>query len=1357
MNIYFRSLASVHSTLLMVATLFCVSSYAQTVAPSPSRETVKQTLLRQPLYFEPAADGAMTRRSPTGTMRLDAGGKAQFAAPGKAAISMGLDGANTAAKPTGEEALPGRSNYLLGNNPARWRTGVGQFSRIRVPAVYQGIDLIYYGNGDQLEHDFIVSPGVDPNQIRMRFSDAASQVISKHGDLQLKTHGGSSISLEKPVAYQIGQDGSHVPVAANYVKNDEASFGFKLGNYDRTRSLIIDPVITYSTYFGGSGFDEIKDIKTDATGDIYLLLETNSVDLPATKQIAGACASGCGPGNPSNSAVLIRNNDMYVAKLDSTGKTLLFSTYIGGSSDDIAGSFALGSDGAIYIAGETVSSDFPFVNQYSSLPLMDTLGNVDYSTTLTKLSADGSKILYSSLIGGGLVQQYGNCCRNGQEGSAQPGSVAVGADGIAYLIGFAATDNEVYGVGTFIDQKGVGTTTQGAGSFLAKFDTTKAGNDSLIFALPYGQPNEEGIQFKSIALDSKGDVWAIGSSPSRNAKITLTPDALQPVCGTGDPNNCDNFYLVEMDPNGAIIYATYFGGTTNSGGGPGEDVPYNIFLDSSDNIYVTGGANSIDFPLKNAAYTMPFDSAAFLTKFAPGGKSVLYSTYAYTSSPLVSASSGGIAAIAGENIGGAPVVNGITSNPPQGYFDAYWEVFDTTKAGAASLLSASYLGANGFMNVFASTVDEQGNLLFGGDTNTPTLPVVNAYQSTCNAECLVYGSGAPDGFVSRVPIGASAGSVTLVPATQSFPSTAVGSTSTTQTSTLTNTGSLPVTLSSGSLTDSTDFTQSTNCGSSLSGGSSCTVTFTFNPQSAGPLTSTYSIGDLDNQSVALTVTLDGTGTPSAGPQPVLMPASLGFGSVTVGSTSAAQVATLSNTGGVPQGISSFGFFGPNASSFSETNNCSPTLAAGASCKISITCSPSAEGALSANLGANFPSPEPQESVALTCTGTAAAAPQAALTPAVANFSAASGTTSPPATFTLTNAGNAALAITSVKLGGTGASSFTMGATTCGSSLAATSSCTISVTFTPATGGSYSAMLSVTDAVGVQTSTLVGNATAAQATLTPAIANFGSITSGTTSAAQTFTLANTGNAVLAISSISLEGANASVFVISTNNCGTALAAGSSCAISVTFTPAAIGSATATLSVADNASSSPQTSSLMGTGAAPPTVADFNMTATPATQSVTAGSSATYTVTVASMGGTFAQAVVLAASGLPPGATVTFAPASVTPGSSSAQSTMVVQTVAQRAAGRNGLSPWPFTAPVFAALLLIFPGKRFRLGKKSRGAFTSLACIVALLGISVSAIGCGAGFALPSSAKTYTITVTGTSGSDTHSTTVTLTVQ
>ncbi len=596
-----------------------------------------------------------------------------------------------------------------------------------------------------------------------------------------------------------------------------------------------------------------------------------------------------------------------------------------------------------------------------------------------------------------------------------------------------------------------------------------------------------------------------------------------------------------------------------------------------------------------------------------------------------------------------------------------------------------------------------------------------------------------------------------------FAQTAVGSTSadSPKTVTVVNNGNAPLNFGANpAITSGFTLSPGSTCSQSaaLAPEASCTLLINFVPTQSGVTNGTLTLTDnhLGASGSTQVIKLNGQGTGTGTAAATLSPSTYNYGSVNVGS-SASQSFTLTNTGTSAINIASTAL--PNSFFTFGSTNCGTSLAAGASCAYSVVFKPTAAGAETTTFSVTDDAGT--QTSALAGIGAQTAAAQAALTPATGNFSSiAAGTTSAPIAFTLTNAGNAALSITSFGIGGANSSSFVQGASTCGSSLAAGASCTIAVSFAPTSAGTFSATLSVTDAVGTQTAALTGTATTvavAQAALTPATASFGSVTTGATSTAQTFTLANGGTASLAISSISLGGANANAFAVASNNCGTSLAAGSSCTISVTFTPAVVGSAIATLTVADNATGSPQTSSLTGAGTAPPATADFTVTATPASQSVVSGSSATYSVSVASTGATFAQAVALTAGGLPAGATVSFTPASVTPGSAGASSTMTIKTPVQHAAGGNGPPLWPFTAPVCAAVLLFFPGKRFRSGKKGWGVFTNLVCIIALLGLAVSTIGCGAGFALPSSAKTYTITVTGTSGSDTHSTSVALTVQ
>jgi Bacterial Ig-like domain (group 3)/Abnormal spindle-like microcephaly-assoc'd, ASPM-SPD-2-Hydin len=563
----------------------------------------------------------------------------------------------------------------------------------------------------------------------------------------------------------------------------------------------------------------------------------------------------------------------------------------------------------------------------------------------------------------------------------------------------------------------------------------------------------------------------------------------------------------------------------------------------------------------------------------------------------------------------------------------------------------------------------------------------------------------------------------------------------------------------------------------LASGQSCQVQITYSPtmvQSDSDLfylDSNLALAGSSGGSLSASQVfpVSGAGTNAVpAPIPALTPPALDFGSLAVGTTSTAQAATLSNTGNAALTITSFGLIGANANAFAETNTCGSSLAAGSSCSISVTCTPSAAGALSAILTANYPSPLAQQMVTLTCNGVAAGGPTATLTPAALSFTAVVGSTPAPQVATLTNSGTAALAISGVSIGGATAGAYSQ-TNTCGTSLAAGASCAITVSFSGTGVGSYPAALQVADNAPntPQAVTLSGTVTTATApgapiaTLTPTSLTY-SATTGTTSAVQVATLTNSGTAALNISGITLTGVNTSEFAISANTCGATLAINANCTVSVTFSPDSVASFTAAISVADDAAGSPQSSTLTGTGSAA-AVADFTVAATPATQSVTAGSAATYTIPVASTGGSFTDAVALTATGLPPGATVSFSPASVIPGTAGGQSTMTVQTAAQQTASSQPSSRWPLTAPAFAALLLLIPGWRARKhwnAKVTRAFFTGAGCLLVLLGMMASITGCGAGFALPgstASGTTYTITVTGTSGTTQHNTTVQITVR
>ncbi len=289
---------------------------------------------------------------------------------------------------TGLDPQSGRSNYLVGRDRSRWRTKVPQFAKVRYEEVYPGIDLVYYGRQRQLEYDFVVQPKADPRRIELEFKGADRLEIDPRGDLIVDI-GKNTVRQHKPVAYQ-ERDGKRQAVQADYVVHGRRRVSFRIGAYDRSRTLIVDPALVYAKYFGGGGLAASWAIAVDGSGSAYVTGYTRSADFPTASPMQSTYAGGA------------YNGDAFVAKLNPSGTALLYSTYLGGSDDDVGSGIAVDGAGSAYVTGTAWSTDFP-----TASPLQSTNAGYGVDAFVAKLDPAGSALVYSTYLGGtGLDDSY---------------------------------------------------------------------------------------------------------------------------------------------------------------------------------------------------------------------------------------------------------------------------------------------------------------------------------------------------------------------------------------------------------------------------------------------------------------------------------------------------------------------------------------------------------------------------------------------------------------------------------------------------------------------------------------------------------------------------------------------------------------------------------------------------------------------------------------------------------------------------------------------------------------------------------------------------------------------------------------
>jgi hypothetical protein len=1323
--------------------------------------------------------------------------------PSNATLQFKLVG--SAAKPTivGEETQPGRVNYFIGNDPRKWHTNVATYARVRYHNVYPGIDLVYYGNHKQLEYDFAVSPGANPNRIQFEIKGAKNVGIDANGDLILNT-GTGELHFQSPVVYQ-ESNGTRLPVRGGYVMQDSTHVGFQLTAIDVSKTTVIDPALVYATYLGGSGDDEPTGIAVDSSGSVYVSGYTDSADFPLAT--IGSLPAG--------------STHVFVAKLDPTGSNLVYADYLGGSNQDYGYALALDSANEVYVTGSTASSDFPVVNAYqASYP-------GSFNAFVARISVDGSSLLYSTYFGG--------------NGSDIPSSIAIDSSSDALIAGNTSSTNlpVANAYQSTVSPNGGGV--WGNYGFLTKFSpdgsqlvySTYLGGSANIAYNCGGTPcwPSPTNQIAGVALDGSGNAYVAGNTntydfPTTNgAYITTDTTPLDGVVG----------FVSKFSGSGALQYSTYFYESS------GIFTTVNaITADGMGSAYVTGLAFSDGtFPLTSTAICDPSAygeacSYAFVTKFDSAGATLLYSTFLgpnnYASPVAIALDSSSDAYVLATTSSSAfGIVNGIEAYSSGN--DALIAEIDPT---AGSQLFATFLGGSGDENASAMAVDSSGNIYVTGNTDSSDFPISQgSFQQILG--------GNTDAFISKIAQ-ASAPAVSAAPLSLEFSGEPLGTTAPAQTILLRNMGSAALTISS--IAASANFAETDNCGPSVSPASSCTLTATFTPIAMGTLTGSITISD-DAAGSPHVISLSGTGLVAL---VALTPGSLTFPGTTVGSSSATQTVTLTNQGNANLGISDIEIAGD----YAQTNNCSTTLAAAASCTFNVIFNPTTTGTRPGTLTITDSAAGSPHSVALTGTGLTVVV---ALTPTNLTFSGTQvGTTSAAQTVTLANQGNSSLSIGSIAITGNYAQT-----NNCPGTVAASASCTLSITFTPTASGTRTGILTITDnaAGGQQTVALTGTGLNAVAALTPASLTFAGLLVGTTSTAQTVTLTNQGNANLTISNVAITGDYAQ-----TNNCSGTLAASASCTFSVSFTPTTTGTRTGALAVADNASGSPHTVALTGTGLSaiaavtpaslafssalvgttstaktvtltnpgnatlsissiaitgdytqtnncsgtltasasctfnisfspksagsrtgaltitdsaagnPQSVAlsgtgtDFGLTSSSTSDTVKAGSTATYSVVVAGVDGGFSNAIALACSGAPAKSACSISSSPVTPGSNPATVTVTISTTATTSEAMS-LLPARQEPPMYAVWMqlqglglfgMLVAGSNRR-KKKAMALILFAVLIAALLFMSACAGGTGIGHPTQTGTPTgtYTVTVTGTSGSLQHSLPLTLTVQ
>lgn len=815
-------------------------------------------------------------------------------------IRMRLAGANRQSRVAPDGPVVSSSNYLTGSDRAQWRTGVPQYSRVRYDDVYPGISLVYYGQEDQLEYDFSVAPGANPRAIRLQFEGQTDLRLAPNGDL-LVGAGSSQMRLHRPSIYQ-PVAGKRIPVSGKFLLQG-SEVRFQTGSYDKRQPIVIDPVLTYSTYLAGNYFDFPTAITVTTAGGPLAgaAIVTGSTYSSAFPVTAGVYQATCKISNVTGAC----GGDVFVAELSVDGSSLVYSTFLGGSAQDEATSIAVDSLGNAYVAGDTESADFPV----TAGAVQSTCGACAIAGTnmfVAKLSPNGTALLYSTFLGGNTVDMAsgvgldpsGNVYLTGYTQSPNfpvtpsglltscPGSpcgpaavfseINPSASGSAGLLYSTFIPGASYGTAIAVDPAGLAyiATTQDTavplGGAVYKFDATQLAGSSLIYSTPLA-----GVTVSSIAVSqaavSTGMVYVTGATSG----FGFAPPAggfQTAVKGATDA------YVVGLSTTGAITYATYLGGTDTSQSQAGVG----IAIDGTGSVYVAGQTQASDFPVKaaleaqlNFSGNAAFD--AFVSSFVPSLSKLNYSTF----------------------LGQGGVYGGVI---PRGL--------------------AVGVSGSAFITGYSQGL-------------TPNYPVSNVKTTAYELLPLVGSQFA--GFVSKIGLVIpSGGAIAFAPGAINFGPQVTNMPSLPVSVLLMASANTPLTVTS--ITPSAHFAQTNNCPAVLSNGATCTINVTVTPTALGPLTGSLVIVD-GSAGSPHSVPLTATGAPAV-PIVVTNPVQVIFPPTPLNTPANIIPVQVTNTGAAVLNIISVS---AGTGDFTSVNGCASTLAPNATCIINMTYTPTKLG------------------------------------------------------------------------------------------------------------------------------------------------------------------------------------------------------------------------------------------------------------------------------------------------------------------------------------------------------------------------------------------------------------------------------